>query len=76
MGKALEIVENNVRIQWFSQQVNSTWRPHKERQGRMLVETEDIIPRIAIYHYGFQLTKSGQLPKRVKRIVEEYDASM
>ena len=76
VGTVLELLEENVRVLWYSQHSNSSWREHKERQGRHLIRTEDIVSRNAIYHYGFKLTKNGLLPKKVNQIAMDYDNSM
>ncbi|KAL3890984.1 hypothetical protein ACJMK2_003250, partial [Sinanodonta woodiana] len=76
LGQVVEMLESRIKIKWYKGSMSGSWSPCTLRatgeRGKRAVWTEDVSPA-QIWCWGFNLTPSGHLTKRIKEKVEEYD---
>ncbi|XP_053397246.1 uncharacterized protein LOC128556371 [Mercenaria mercenaria] len=72
IGQVVELLDDDrVVIQPFWGKKTTTWKPAVRRpKGQKITFT---VQKNVIWHYGFNLTPSGFLPKSIREMVEQYE---
>ena len=77
VGTIKQVQESGkVMVHWFKGSKTTSWTPCTipvPRQRGKKMEWLEEVDLKNIWHYGFSLTPSGHLPKKVKDLIDNYD---